>query len=56
MPKVTDRRKEVPMTNGNKQLIVNNEMLSYFAYADANYQKLIANYHKFFVKSKKNNF
>ena len=28
-------------------------MLSYFAYADANYQKLIANYHKLYVKSKK---
>ena len=28
-------------------------MLSYFAYTDANYQKLIANYHKLYVKSKK---
>ncbi len=28
-------------------------MLSYFACADANYQKLIANYHKLYVKSKK---
>ena len=46
-------REEDPLTNGNKQLIVNNEILSYFAYADANYQKLIANYHKLYVKSKK---